>query len=154
MRKFQIIDIFTLLKNLHMSIQEGKVLPYKGNENLEQTLKVDAAKGKIHCQVRMFYIQDGEHMVAYIPALELTGYGKNKEDAKKMVDIIINDLFENLMKLSPAVMRNELLKLGWNVSRIFKKKFNNKTFIDKEGVLRNFELPKDTKIEEASLQMA
>jgi len=58
------------------------------------------------------FIEEGDSVVAYTPALDLSTAGDNKEDAKRMfveiVDIFFRDLIEN------NTLEEVLTELGWN----------------------------------------
>lgn len=60
---------------------------------------------------------------------------------------VVDDFFENLLALSPERVAVELEKLGWSRSKLFKKQFESNLFVDRNGVLKNFNLPEETKVE-------
>jgi hypothetical protein len=45
-------------------------------------------------------------------------------------------------------MYEELRKLGWVPNKIFKKKLSNQAYVDKDGILKNFNLSAETEIKE------
>lgn len=92
--------------------------------------------------------QDHEHTVAYIPSLNLSAYGDSHEEAlDRLVKEVLDDFFENILDLSPEQANHELEKLGWSRSKLFKKQFKSNSFVDRNGVLKNFNLPEETKVE-------
>jgi len=103
--------------------------------------------------VKVFIIDDHGHKVAYIPALELTGYGKSDKSALDMLKEAVGDYFHNLIALSPKKIQSELKKYGWTKG-LFTKKYENSAFIDKKGILQNLELPDTTKIEESLMSLS
>lgn len=97
---------------------------------------------------------DGFHIV-YIPSLKLSAYGKNINEANQMMkDVILPDFCETLMNESIDRVLNELKKLGWNQNIFFKKQLSKTAHVDVDGILREFDLPEDTKINERVLQVA
>lgn len=121
----------------------------------KQTLSINKRKKKINAKVNLFFITDGEFKVAFIPALNLTGYGKNNKEALEMLNEIGGDYFQSLVETTQAQMQSELSKYGWKKGTFkFNKQFENTTHIDKDGVLRNFKLPEGTPIEESMAQVA
>ncbi len=117
------------------------------------TLVINKSKGKIKATFRVFHILDGNFKVAYIPALNLSGYGKSDENAYDMLKEVLSDYFGSLVSLRKDQLLSELGKYGWTAG-FFAKQFTNNTYVDKDGVLKNFELPKDTPIVEKILEVA
>ena len=94
--------------------------------------------------------KDHDHNVAYIPSLNLSAYGDNYEEAMdRLFKEVLDDFFENLLTLSPEQANHELEKLGWSRDKLFKKQFKSNSFVDRNGVLKNFNLPEETKVETA-----
>jgi len=56
------------------------------------------------------------------------------------VEIVYHDFCENLTELSEADIFEELKRLGWTRSTIFKKELSNTACVDKEGILKDFNL--------------
>ena len=130
-------------------LKSAKGLVYK-----KQTLSINKRKKRINAKVNLFFITDGEFKVAFIPALNLTGYGKNNKEALDMLNEIGGDYFQSLVETTQAQMQSELSKYGWKKGTFkFNKQFENNTYIDKNGVLKNFKLPEDTPIEESRVQV-
>ena len=125
-----------------LTISQG----HKGPEKLQ----INKSKKIITGEIKAFNIKDGSKIVIYVPSLNISGYGSSFEQAIDMLKEIIDDYFRELVKLKPENISIELKKYGWEKT-IFHKRFEQKVFIDKDGVLKNFELPEDTKIEETML---
>ena len=121
-----------------------------GNE----TIKINHKKF-VKGTIKVFFLSDGEFRIAYTPALNFTGYGKDDDEAGDMLKEIIKDYLETLVNMSPYKAQKELEKYGWEKVSIFsKKKFENRSFVNKNGVLRNLDLPEDTPITESKLELA
>lgn len=85
-----------------------------------------------------------------MPSLNLSAYGETaKEATDRLVHEVLDDFFENLLALKPEQANNELRKLGWTRNKLFKKQFRSNSYVDRNGVLKNFNLPEETKIETA-----
>ncbi len=124
------------------------------NIETTQALFINKSKKRIKGTLRVFYIQDGAFKVVYMPSLNLSGYGKNDKEASKMLKKILDDYFESLVSLNRDHLISELSKYGWTTKELFAKRFVNDTYVDKDGVLKNFELPHDTPIEESMIKVA
>ena len=65
----------------------------------------------IELKVAVLLIEEGESIVAYCPALELSSYGKTEEEAKEYfkdaLDLFIKDTVEM------GTLEKNLLKFGW-----------------------------------------
>jgi len=137
-----------------MSEAKFTIEPIKKTDQVNQSIKVDKKKATIKATFKSFNIKDGKYFVAYIPSLDMTGYGDSENEAVDMLKDVMDDFFSDLIKLSLSDIDKELAKYGWNHSKIFKKQFSNRAHVDKGGVLKGFEMPKDTPIEENILQVA
>lgn len=66
-------------------------------------------------QVQVFLIPEGEQVVAFCPALNLSTYGENEEDAKvafgEALDIFVEDTQEK------GTLDKILLDLGWTLTK-------------------------------------
>lgn len=118
-----------------------------------QTLSIKKNKKVIKASLTVFYIKDGEFMVALMPGLNLSGYGKDKAQAEIMLRDVLDDYFESLIKLKQNDLNAELAKYGWKHTP-YSKQFQNTAHVDKKGILRNLNMPNDTPIEKSTLQVA
>jgi hypothetical protein len=120
----------------------------RGNGAEQDSLQISFSSKRVKGTFRVYYFKDHEHFIAYMPSLQLTGYGDNKKEAVDMLfDVVLDDFFENMLEQSVAKANSLLSSLGWERNKLFHKKFKSNSFVDKEGVLRNFNLPVETKIE-------
>jgi hypothetical protein len=128
----------------------------KGAKDSDQdSLQISFGGKRVKGTFRVYYFMDHEHYVAYIPSLRLTGYGDNKKEAVDMLfDVVLDDFFENILELPLEKANGVLSSLGWKRNKFFHKKFSTNSFVDKEGILRNFNLPNETKIESEVLTAA
>lgn len=118
-----------------------------------ESLKINLALKKVNGNFRVFTFEDHGHTVSYIPSLNLSSYANNKMEAiETMTNIVLKDYFENLMQYSEQEIYQELSKLGWLKNMLLKIELNNNTHIDEKGILRNFNLSEETKIEEELIE--
>ena len=90
---------------------------------------------------------DHGHVVVYAPSLKISAYGVTKDEAVKMLfEEVLVDYFQNLFQLKESELTKELAKYNWERSRILKKRYSNSSHVDAEGILKNFNLPKETPI--------
>ncbi len=68
----------------------------------------------------------------------------------RLVYDVIDDFFAEIVK-DVNLTFQELEKLGWKNQKLFKKRFTSETYVDREGVLRNFNLPDNTLIETSTI---
>ena len=116
-------------------------------------LKINFNKPTAVAEVWVVDFWDHDHRIAYIPSLQLSAYGKDSKEARNMlIKVVMLDFFDNLLKLPESRVSQELRKLGWQRDRFFKKKFrNSKSYIDKQGILKSFNLSPETEINEQLL---
>ncbi len=125
----------------------------KINNQAEQHIWINKSKKVTSGIIKVFMIEDHGHKVAYIPSLDITGYGKSDKLAIDMLRDAIGDYFGSLVKLSQKKIQAELKKYGWEKG-MFTKKYENSAFIDKKGVLQNLNLPITTNIEESLISVS
>ncbi len=114
----------------------------------KNTLHIDFHTRRVKGNLTVHRFLDNGHFVCYVPTLNLSSYGDNGEEAMdRLMKEVLNDFFENLTSLSVDVANSELKKLGWKRNKTFKRRFASDSYVDKDGVLRNFNLPKETKID-------
>ena len=123
------------------------------NRSREQ-IKIDFKKPGFDGLICMFHFMDNGHHIAYMPSLNLTGYGDSEEEAKELLmDHVVKDFLDGLFTLPKSQIVEELKKLGWEKSQFFDKEFS-KSYVDIDGVLREFNLPAETKIESQLMAVA
>lgn len=88
--------------------------------------------------------KSGGHWVSIIPSLNVSGYGESEEEALEDSEYNLKVFFKDLYELSPLQRDIELKKMGWSQNKIFKKKYSS-TYVDENGVLQNFDSPKQVK---------
>lgn len=115
----------------------------------ESFLEINFIRKQVRLAVAGFTFLDHGHTVIYLPSLNLSAYGNSEEEAKMMLaQVVLDDFCENLVALSLEEAHEYLAELGWTVESRNGQNFSNSAFVDKDGVLQNFDLPKDTPIVE------
>lgn len=137
--------------NCIRGMQMAKRLPKtsrKMDPKKEEFIKIDFKTHNAKVGLWVFVFPDDKYFVSYIPSLKLSAYGNTEEEALSMLfDDILDDFFKELFKLPEVKIREELDKCGWKKPTIFfRKKFSKEAYVDEEGVLRNFNLPAQTKV--------
>ena len=131
-----------------------EVTVIKDNVDKPDSLRINKNKKEILANLSAFIIEDGESIISVIPSLSISGYGLTVEDAHEMAFEGVHDYLESLSKLSSKELEAELLKYDWHKKSPLKnKEYSNSAYIDKEGVLQNLDLPKDTPIRKEKFQL-
>lgn len=119
------------------------------SKKLNEFLKIDFRKGRIDGNFAVHsFVSDGYEFV-YVPSLNLSGYGKTQEDARQMLNFCLKDFIKTLTDAGEAKAIDEIKSLGWKKHKFFNK--YNPPFVDKDGILREFNLSEETKIETSSI---
>lgn len=83
-------------------------------------------KNSIITHVQVVLFKEEETWVAYCPALELSSYGVNKEDAKAAFEEAMNIFIEETER--KGTLERFLLKLGWQLQQKPKAVYNQPLF--------------------------
>ncbi len=119
----------------------------------KELIKINFKKRHFEGRICVFDFIDNGHHIAYMPSLNLSGYGDSEHEARQLLmDFVVKDFLEGLFTLSEHKINEELKKLGWERSLFFKE--FSKSYVDKDGVLREFNLPAETQIESQLMSVA
>jgi predicted RNase H-like HicB family nuclease len=66
--------------------------------------------------VEVQLIKDGDYIVSYCPALELSSFGKDEEDAKEGFEEALSIFIDELHKR--GTLEKVLLNLGWGLRKL------------------------------------
>ncbi len=114
----------------------------------ELILRLDRRRGRVKGTLRILKIRDNDFHILYIPELNISGYGDTENEALEMVNLVLQDFADGLFAMPSKEMDKELLKYGFSPVRLARKNFKfNGSYIDNQGVLKEFELPENTPIE-------
>ncbi len=114
----------------------------------QQEIKINIKRQTVTGKLTLFSFVDNGYHIAYVPALNLTGYGDSIDEANALIDVVMEDYWKSLFSLSEKKVLEELKKLGWKRNPLYNKDFYTEAHVDKEGILRNFNLPAETEIKE------
>ncbi|MEQ9301900.1 MAG: hypothetical protein RIF33_25190 [Cyclobacteriaceae bacterium] len=132
----------------------GLTLKIKTNSSGPNELRVNKSKGEVMGNFNVFIIEDTKHIVAYCPVFEMTGYGQTEDEANEMLKESITEYFAALLNLKEKQLVSELASLGWHQDKYAHKQFVSDAVVGRDGVLRNFDLPENTRITEQQMSTA
>lgn len=110
----------------------------------QEVLRIGSSS--IELQFRYFQGKSDGYIIFYVPSLKVTGYGNSDEEAIKSLKVGLDAFCEDVYDMKPKERKDYLVELGWNQHRRKNKKFLY-AYIDKEGILQNFDTPKEVKEE-------
>lgn len=126
-----------------------KRVELKPGDPKEQFITLDYKKKHAKGCFWTLFFQDHEFQIAYIPSLNLSAYGRTEQEALNMLyNQVVDDFFTSLFTLTESGISDELKRYGWKKSLLRRKRFMDPPFVDKEGVLKNFNLPAETPVKE------
>ena len=99
-----------------------------------------------------FLDKDTNMYVSLVPALDISGYGDNIDEAMELVNFSVDEFFNHLTKMPIENISIELSKLGWK-KNVFKNKEFSRAFVDIEGELQGFNIDHST-IQRKTLEIA
>lgn len=82
--------------------------------------------------------KEGDHFVTLAPSINVSGYGRTREEADSSFDENMEVFLDDIMALSKEEREREILKLGFEKEHLKNKNFS-KAYLDENGVLKNFE---------------
>lgn len=113
-------------------------------------MKLDLARAhkKAKAKLRLLLFMIEGNYILYIPSLNLTAYGNTEDEAKKMLDVVIEDYFSHLSQLSDQEVLQEIKQYGWVRKPYLAKQLRNIQFVEEKTIKEDFELPAETIIRE------
>jgi hypothetical protein len=98
----------------------------------------------IHGRISVYTGQQGDFVVALIPSLNVSGYGRSEADAHESLSENLETLLYDLLALPETQRYDEFAKLGWlNNDLLTTQIFPQK--LDEVDILRNFDNPEQVK---------
>ena len=104
-------------------------------QNLNFEGHFDASRTKVDITVGLLQFEEDGNTIIYSPSFDLSGYGKNPEEAKKSFEITVAEFFRYTLNKKSLAM--ELKRLGWNVNQADVKNRKFKTPGLAELITRN-----------------
>lgn len=77
--------------------------------------RIKKTPGGITFEVQVFLVPEGEQVVAYCPALELSTYGDSREDAKSAFSEVLASFVKDTQ--AKGTLEKVLLELGWKLQQ-------------------------------------
>jgi hypothetical protein len=63
----------------------------------------------------VMYFQEGDSHIAYVPVLDLSGYGNNQDEAMQSLNIVLQNYFDYTIKKN--TLAEDLKAHGWTVRK-------------------------------------
>ncbi|MCJ7446570.1 MAG: hypothetical protein MUO72_02650 [Bacteroidales bacterium] len=77
-------------------------------------------KNKIGCRLPLIEFEDGNNVIAYCPALDLSRYGPTAAEAERSFKVTLSEYFRYTM--NKGTLAEDLKKLGWKIKKSLDKK--------------------------------
>lgn len=78
-----------------------------------------SGKNRIECNLPLIIFEDENNIIAYCPALDLSGYGSSESEAKKSFEITLSEYFR--YTVNKKTLAEDLRKNGWTIRKNLKK---------------------------------
>jgi len=114
----------------------------------KETIKIDFNKKDFKINVLGFGFKEGNNFIIYLPSLNISGYGKNKDEALEMIKISLDAFSDDLFEMGPMEAQKYLEKLGWKPHPVFHKKLERDAEVSPDLLKKQYHLPKDTPIQQ------
>lgn len=103
---------------------------------VKETIRIN--KATVRIRVIEITGKEGDFFVSLSPSLNVSGYGKTKEESQDSFKANIHLFCEDLMALPKEQREHELNLLGFKQERDHHKNYS-KSYVDENGILQNFE---------------
>lgn len=97
--------------------------------------EIKMSKDSFLVKINIITGQEGEFWVSISPSLNVSGYGKTKQEAQESFHHHMQSFWEELKPLKMQTRHMMLKNLGWK-NKLYAKKQYSKAFIDENGVLQ------------------
>lgn len=94
---------------------------------------IKISKGNVDINVSVYVFKDGETFVAYCPSLDLSGYDKTEETARKDFEYMLKDWLKT--QVTNGTLQEDLKAHGWNLSERGGKEPGMEEMLKKQKVL-------------------
>ncbi|MBN9351779.1 MAG: hypothetical protein J0H55_13950 [Chitinophagaceae bacterium] len=84
-------------------------------ENLQLKGEKKFGSTRVKVNVQVFLFMEDDIWYAYLPALDINGYGNNENEAKESLKIAINEFIR--YTLNKKTFFDELKRLGWVIKK-------------------------------------
>lgn len=134
------------LKSLNNSLLKAESVDNNSNK-LNDSIRIIPSKKTISMSGSIFELvsKTDQDTVLYIPSIKIYGKGKTFDSAKKELETKVNSFLKSLLKLSVDQIAAKLSRLGWKQNKYKSKNFS-KSYVDENGILKDFEISVENKI--------
>jgi len=112
-------------------------IPFNGNEGFQKD-SIRIKGGELNIDINVFTGKQGDYYLCYSPSISLSGYGNSEKEAEEFIKIEMQVFCEDLMSMSTKERDNYLFSIGFKKER-FKSKNFSKSYVDEDGMLKDFE---------------
>ena len=77
---------------------------------------ISKKKNYIRVDLNVLFVKEGDYIVAYCPALELSSYGDNEDEAKSAFEASLKIFLDETSR--KGTLEKVLLKLGWSLTQV------------------------------------
>ncbi len=73
------------------------------------------AENKVQVDLALILFEEDGTQVAYCPALDVSGYGNNEDEAKRSFEVSLSEFFRYL--INKNTFEKEFKRLGWTIKK-------------------------------------
>ncbi len=77
--------------------------------------KIKVTHESVSSELAIFLFKEDGNYIAYSPALDLSGYGKTEEEARKSFNVVLNEYFDYC--ISEGTLCKDLEAHGWSFKK-------------------------------------
>ena len=93
------------------------------------------SKNSIKAKINVLTGKEDTIWVMYCNALNVSGYGDTKQEAKESFDLNIGLFCENVLSVNHETQKKYLTELGWEAKKYMSKQFS-KAYVNEKGQLQ------------------
>ena len=128
------------------------------NQELQEYIKFynssKPIKGKgVEAKIKIMSFIEDKYFIHFIPSLNISSYGDSFEESEQMLKESLDSLFDILLNLKQDLRDAEMSELGWDKQLYSRRKYTG-PYIDKKGILKEFNISEDTLVQEEILEIA
>ncbi len=76
---------------------------------------MNEAHHEVHVDLPVILFEEDGSQIAYCPALDISGYGNNEDEAKRSFEISLSEFFRYL--INKKTVEKEFKRLGWKIKK-------------------------------------
>ena len=108
-------------------------------EPIKQQINIDLLKKhiKLECLGVSFVDKDTNMYIAYLPALDISGYGDTLEEADKILNLSVKEYCKHLLHLKSEEIHTEVIGMGWANEKSSTENYS-RPYVGIDGKLQGF----------------